>query len=159
MKVPPHCTMMWCPRNGIRHFPLSVKTLYVVTGAPGWLHRLAVRLLISAQVMVSGSWDWAPSWALCWTLSLLEMLSFPLPLPPAPCVHTHMLSFSKINKIFFKKTMLKQKIQLKLAIKLKGMLGSHSCWVNIVHPVFQWCYQWPISFWLSALPFLVSASF
>ena len=26
-------------------------------GAPGWLSRLGIRLLISAQVMISGSWD------------------------------------------------------------------------------------------------------
>ena len=29
-------------------------------GAPGWLSRLSVLLLISAQVMISGSWDQAP---------------------------------------------------------------------------------------------------
>ena len=31
------------------------------TGAPGWLSQLNVRLLISAQVMISGSWDGVPS--------------------------------------------------------------------------------------------------
>ena len=33
-------------------------------GAPGWLSRLSVRLLISAQVMIPGSWDRAPHQAL-----------------------------------------------------------------------------------------------
>ena len=34
-------------------------------GTPGWLSQLSVRLLISAQVMIPGSWDQAPRQALC----------------------------------------------------------------------------------------------
>ena len=30
-----------------------------LTGAPGWLNQLSIQLLISAQVMISGSWDQA----------------------------------------------------------------------------------------------------
>ena len=35
-------------------------------GAPGWLSHLSTWFLISAQVMISGLWDQAPLWALCW---------------------------------------------------------------------------------------------
>ena len=34
-------------------------------GLPGWLSWLSNWHLISAQVMISGSWDWAPRWTLC----------------------------------------------------------------------------------------------
>ena len=37
----------------------------LVLGAPGWLSWLSVRLLILAQVTVSGLWVGAPSWAWC----------------------------------------------------------------------------------------------
>ena len=37
-----------------------------VTGAPGWLSQLSVWLLISAQVMIPGSWVRAPHQALRW---------------------------------------------------------------------------------------------
>ena len=43
-------------------------------GAPGYLSQLSIRLLILAQVMISGSWDWAPCWALPWAWSMLEIL-------------------------------------------------------------------------------------
>ena len=33
--------------------------------APGWLRQLSVQLLISAQVMIPGSWDRAPHQVLC----------------------------------------------------------------------------------------------
>ena len=52
------------------------------SGAPGGLSRLSVRLLISAQVVIPGSWDRAPCPALCGVWSLLRILSLlPLPLP------------------------------------------------------------------------------
>ena len=41
-------------------------------GAPGWLSQLSGQLLISAQVMISGSWDGAPRGALCSVGNLLE---------------------------------------------------------------------------------------
>ena len=43
------------------------------SGAPGWLSGLSVQLLISAQVMIPGLWDWAPCWALHWAWSLLKV--------------------------------------------------------------------------------------
>lgn len=50
-----------------------------------WVTQLveSVRLLISAQVPISGSWDWAPHWALHQVWSLLEILS-PSPSAPPP---------------------------------------------------------------------------
>ena len=52
-------------------------------GAPGWLSWLSVWLLISAQVMISGSWDRAPHRALPWAWTLLGILSLPpSPFPP-----------------------------------------------------------------------------
>jgi len=50
-------------------------------GAPAWLSWLGVWLLISAWVMISGSWDQALPRAPCWARSLLEILSFS-PSPP-----------------------------------------------------------------------------
>ena len=46
-----------------------------VLEAPEWLRRLSVRLLISAQVMVPGSWDGALHWDPHWAWSLLKILS------------------------------------------------------------------------------------
>ena len=59
-------------------------------GASGWLSRVSVRLLVSAQVMIPGLWDRAPHRALCWAWNLPEILSLSislslslfLPLPP-----------------------------------------------------------------------------
>ena len=54
-----------------------------IPGVPSWLSWLSVWLLISAQVIISGLWDWAPHWAL-------------LPLSPdLPCT----LSVSQINNL------------------------------------------------------------
>ena len=68
--------------------------------APGWLSQLSVQLLVSAQAMVSGSWDWAPCWAPCPAQSAQD--SFPsFPLCPFLCL----LSLSKkklINTILEK---------------------------------------------------------
>ena len=55
----------------------------------GWLSWLSVWLLISAQVMISWSWDQAPHWVLCWLWSLLGILSLSLSLslPLRWCKH------------------------------------------------------------------------
>ena len=65
---------------------------------PGWLRPLNYGLLISPQVMISGSWDRAPYWALLWALSLLKILSpsVPLSLPSLlVCVLSLSLSLKK----------------------------------------------------------------
>ena len=63
---------------------------YISLRAPQWLSHLSIWLLVSAQSMISGSWDWA-LWALHWALhsagSLILSLPLPLSLP------------NKINKI------------------------------------------------------------
>ena len=38
--------------------------LKAVLGIPGWLSQFSIQLLISVQVIISGSWDGAPSGAL-----------------------------------------------------------------------------------------------
>ena len=66
-------------------------------GTPGWHSQLSIKLLISAQVMISGSWDQDLCWTLCWVWSLLGILSLPLPLPlPSPLS----LSLKKNYKIW-----------------------------------------------------------
>lgn len=88
------------------HKELLQWVLYVLWGT--WVaHRLSIWLLISAQIMVSGMWNWAQCQALCSAGNLLGGLfispssSFPLFLSLSlsfcsPC-------FSKINKYFLKK--------------------------------------------------------
>ena len=51
--------------------------LNVQIGAPGWFSQLSVQLLISAQVTISGLWDWAVYWALHTVGNLFEILSHP----------------------------------------------------------------------------------
>ena len=79
-------------------------------GAPGWLSRLSIWLLLRSWS--HGLWVWDPHRALCWQLrawSLFQTLRLPLSLSlPAPlphlCVHEHTLSLSlshslsKVNK-------------------------------------------------------------
>ena len=48
------------------------------TGVPGWLSGLNIQLLILAQVMISGWWHQAPSWASQSARSLLRILSLSL---------------------------------------------------------------------------------
>ena len=69
----------------------------VKIGAPGWLSRLSIRILISAQAVISWLWDRAPHQALHWAWSLLGILS---PSPSAPpsvcsCVCASALSLNK----------------------------------------------------------------
>ena len=66
-------------------------------GASGWLRWLSVRLLISAQVVKSGSWDQAPLSALCWVWNCWGFSPSPsLCLSPA-CALARALSLSKSN--------------------------------------------------------------
>ena len=63
-------------------------------GAPGWCSKLSIWLLISAQLMISGSWDWALHWALSWAQSLLKILSPSPSVPPLPHSWAHSLFLS-----------------------------------------------------------------
>lgn len=63
-------------------------------------------VLISDWVMVSGLWDWALLWALCWVWSLLEILFLSLPRPlcgphPWACVCTLSFSLKKKKSCLF----------------------------------------------------------
>lgn len=53
-----------------------------------WLSWLSLWVLILARVVISGAWDGALHWALCWVWSLLGILSLflcvPPPHPPPP---------------------------------------------------------------------------
>ena len=72
----------------------------VVSGAPGWLSRLSVWLVISAQVMVSGLWDQPLSQALHWEWNLLKILSVSLcPFPLVLSLSHSPLSKQKWNQI------------------------------------------------------------
>ena len=64
-------------------------------GALRWCSRLTVWLLVFAQVMILGSWDWTPCQAPCSGWGLLNSLSLSL------CLST-LLSLSQINKLFKK---------------------------------------------------------
>ena len=68
-----------------------------LTGAPGWLSRLSLRLQLRSWC--HGSWVQAPSQALCWQLgawSLLQILGLRLSLPLA-CSHSVSLSLSLLK--------------------------------------------------------------
>ena len=56
-------------------------------GTSGWLSQLGIWLWISAQVVILGTWDWAPHGALCWVWSLLRVLSL-TPSPSVPPLHS-----------------------------------------------------------------------
>ena len=77
-------------------------------GKPGWLSRLSVRLLILAQVMESGSQDWALSWAPHSMGSMLEILSLSLCLSPHSCSLTPFLK--ETNKSLKKKVLSLDKV-------------------------------------------------
>ena len=59
----------------------------IIGGASGWFSQLSISLLILAQVMIPGSWDWAPHRAPHCVWSLLEIL-------PLSCSLSLSLSFS-----------------------------------------------------------------
>ena len=64
-----------------------------MTGVPGWQSWLSVGFLVLAQVMISGRWDPATSWALHSVWGLLGILSLCLP-PPLHAHLQHTLSLS-----------------------------------------------------------------
>ena len=75
---------------------MSSLNLYNCPGAPGWLSQLSIQLLISAQVMISHSWDPVPtgsmlSWESAW------IFSFPQRLPPFMCALSNKYLKQKIN--------------------------------------------------------------
>ena len=51
----------------------------VIVEVHGWLSQLSIHILISAQVMISRSWDWALHWA--WSLLKIFPCSLPSVLP------------------------------------------------------------------------------
>ena len=59
-------------RNIWIDIPCSQGLNYPRWGAPGWLNRLSIRLLISAQLLISVSWVHALCWAPHWARSLLK---------------------------------------------------------------------------------------
>jgi len=70
------------------NFLFLVKIVLAIE-VPGWLSHLSVWLLISAQIMISGFWDWALRGALHWVWSPLGILS------SAPPMHVLALSLKK----------------------------------------------------------------
>ena len=75
----------------------NIRFLKNALRAPGWLKSVEPLILPSAQVMISVSWDQAPSWALCSMGSLL----LPLPLPATlPACAPLSLSGNKYIKSF-----------------------------------------------------------
>ena len=69
-----------------KHLIMNLKTVLWVAG---WLIRLSVWLLISAQVIIPGLWDWVLNWAPPWVWSVFKILS-----PSAPSPHSCSVSLS-----------------------------------------------------------------
>ena len=66
-------------------------------GTPGWLSGVSSRLLITTQVMISGSWDWAL--VLGSILQGVSSRNLLIPLPfPTPQLPTCAIFLSKVNK-------------------------------------------------------------
>ena len=77
--APPHCTLSLTPPK----IKLKQTNTRKLQEAPGWLGLLSVRLLVSAQVMISGLPGLEPLKRLCGTclgFSLSPSLSVPPPL-------------------------------------------------------------------------------
>ena len=67
---------------------------------PWVVQSLNIWLLILAEVMISGLWDWVLCQGPCWVWSLLKILSLilPLPLHTCSCACTHICSLSLSKK-------------------------------------------------------------
>ena len=77
----------------------TIYTKMISLGVSGWLSRLSVRLLISAQVMISGSWDPAlPPGSTLGEESAGDSLP---PFAPAPLAHVHTCTLS-LSNLFLK---------------------------------------------------------
>ena len=63
---------------------------------------LSVKRLPLAQVMILGSWNGVPCWALCWAGSPLLPLSLPLPLACALSLSNKQIKSLKKTKSQFK---------------------------------------------------------
>ena len=75
--------MLFCCKHS--HFQRSSSVAMT-----GWLSWLGDQVLVSAQVMVEGLWDWAPFWAPCSVENLFDILS-PSLSAPHPCASAYSL--------------------------------------------------------------------
>lgn len=112
----------WTSNARIENSFIFVKILQFDT--PGWLRQVSLRLLILAQVMISGSWDGAPHQAPRWAWSLLGILSFSLSLSLPLCLHPfpHSCSVSKKKKDLIK---ISKKIKLKHQFEYFNLFKKH----------------------------------
>ena len=89
------CKLPWvrlCKEYGVVCIVFLVSECFL--GAPGWLSWLNIQLLVSAQVVISRSWDRALQWAPC-----SEECTWDSLYPPLTPVLAHILSLavSQIN--------------------------------------------------------------
>lgn len=75
-----YCHLVNSQKDHVKVSNSSFKSKGHLVGSPGWLNRLNFWLLVLAQVIISGSWDGAPSWALHSAQSLLVPSPLPLSL-------------------------------------------------------------------------------
>lgn len=62
----------------------------------GWLSRFSAQPLISAQIMISGLWDWTPDWGRAGHRACLRVPPpLHLCLPSQPCTHARVLTLFK----------------------------------------------------------------
>ena len=80
--------------SSITHYHQRCCSKIRIWWAPGWLSQLNIRLLISAQVMISRLWDRARYRAQCLGGSLLKIFSSPS-LSPSPLLLNHACSRSR----------------------------------------------------------------
>ena len=78
----------------LQHFQLESKLL--IDGAPWWHSLLSSQYLVSAQVVISGSWDQAPRQTPRQTPSSVQSLPGFLSLSTPPLVHALCLSLSSL---------------------------------------------------------------